>query len=66
MDGDTVFAAATGRAERVADLKDQTEIGLVAATCLARAIARAIYLAEPLPLPGHPPTWRQRFGSSLS
>jgi len=62
MDGDTVFAAATGRAPQPVTLIDQTEIGLAAATCLARAIARAIYEAKPLPHPGALPSWKVKFG----
>ncbi len=62
MDGDTVFAAATGGASRAPSLRDQTEIGLLASNCLARAIARAIYEAEPLPFPGALPSWRMKYG----
>jgi len=62
MDGDTVFAAATGRAAQPFTLRDQTEIGLAAATCLARAIARAIYEAKPLPHPGALPSWKEKYG----
>ncbi len=63
MDGDTVFAAATGRVLRRPSLRDQTKIGLLAANCLARAIARAIFEADPLPFQGTPPSWRQKFRS---
>ncbi len=61
MDGDTVFAAATGEARQVPNLRDKTEIGLYAADCLARAIARAVYEALPLPFPGALPSWRGKF-----
>jgi L-aminopeptidase/D-esterase-like protein len=64
MDGDTVFAAATGRTQKRPSLRDQTEIGLVAANCLARAIARAIFEAEPLPFKDALPSWRRKFGQS--
>jgi L-aminopeptidase/D-esterase-like protein len=60
MDGDTVFAAATGAAPQVPTLRDMTEIGQTAADCLARAIARAVYEATPLPFPGAQPSWRGR------
>jgi D-aminopeptidase len=63
LDGDTVFAAATARAARAPSAFDHVEIGTLAADCLARAIARAIYEAEPLPFPGAQPSWRDRFGS---
>jgi D-aminopeptidase len=61
MDGDLVFAAATGRATQEAGLADQVEIGALAADCLARAIARAIYSAEGVSGTGVRPSWRQRF-----
>jgi D-aminopeptidase len=63
MDGDTVFAAATARAGRTADVLALTAIGAAAADCLARAVARAVYEAKPLPFPGALPGWRQKFGS---
>jgi D-aminopeptidase len=46
MDGDLVFAASTG-ARALTDPADITWLGHAAATCLARAIARAVYLARP-------------------
>ncbi len=61
-DGDTVFAGATGRSERTADIFALTRIGAAAADCLARAIARAVYEASPLPFKGALPSWRQKFG----
>ncbi len=62
MDGDLVFAAATGRSARPADLRGLTAIGNVAAGCLARAIARAVYEATALPFPGALSAYRDRFG----
>jgi L-aminopeptidase/D-esterase-like protein len=64
MDGDTVFSVSTGarpiRAGHAASL-DLMWIGHLAALCLSRAIARAIYHATPAP--GDPkPTWGKRFG----
>ncbi|PNG24973.1 P1 family peptidase [Methylocella silvestris] len=64
MDGDTVFSAATGLAPKPATLTDKIEIGALAADCLARAIARAIYEARALPFAASPPDWRKRFGNS--
>ncbi|MDH7799817.1 MULTISPECIES: P1 family peptidase [unclassified Beijerinckia] len=62
MDGDLIFAAATGRAPKVPDARDHIEIGQAAADCLARAIARAIFAAAPSPkIPGVKPSWRERF-----
>jgi D-aminopeptidase len=60
MDNDVVFAAATARASVVADLRDLTEIGMLAAECVARAVARGVYEASPLAVPDGKPTWRQR------
>lgn len=62
LDGDTVFAAATARAETAPLPFDHVEIGLLAADCLARAIARGVYAADALPFTGALPSWRQRFG----
>jgi D-aminopeptidase len=60
MDNDVVFAAATARANVAADLRDLTEIGMLAAECVARAVARGIYEASPLAIPDEQPTWKQR------
>ncbi|HUO55396.1 MAG TPA: P1 family peptidase [Rhodoblastus sp.] len=62
MDGDVVFAAGTGRAGRGPDVIALTKIGAVAADCLARAVARAVYQATPLPFAGALPSWRAKFG----
>ena len=63
MDGDAVFAAATGEKALSLPILDLTEIGLAAADCLARAIARGVYEATALPFPGALPAWKDRFGS---
>jgi D-aminopeptidase len=63
MDGDIVFAATTSRAIATPDLRDLAEIGMLAAECLARAIARGIYEATPKPHATIPPCWRERYGS---
>ncbi|MCI0465678.1 MAG: P1 family peptidase, partial [Beijerinckiaceae bacterium] len=65
FDGDTIFAAATGTAASPPSLRDRIEIGLSAGDCLARAIARAVYEAEALPLPGALPSWKARYRPSL-
>lgn len=61
-DGDTVFAAATGKAGRGGDPPVLTELGTVAADCLARAVARGVYEATALPFPGAVPDWKTKFG----
>lgn len=61
-DGDTVFAAATGKKPLKDEAPDFIEIGALAADCLARAIARGIYEATALPFAGALPAWRDRFG----
>jgi L-aminopeptidase/D-esterase-like protein len=60
LDGDTIFAAATGIAKTLPTVSDRIEIGLSAADCLSRAIARAIYEADALPFPGALPSWKDR------
>ncbi|WP_103334311.1 P1 family peptidase [Pseudotabrizicola formosa] len=45
LDGDLVFAAATGARALTDPLTDTFQLGHAAATCLARAIARAVFSA---------------------
>ena len=61
-DGDTVFAVSTGRAGPAGDPPLLTELGAVAADCLARAVARGVYEATALPFAGAVPDWKTRFG----
>jgi D-aminopeptidase len=61
-DGDVVFAAATARAALTPDIRDLAEIGTLAAECLARAIARGVYEATPLPFKGAMPSWKGKYG----
>jgi L-aminopeptidase/D-esterase-like protein len=63
LDGDTVFAAATGKRPLKAPVSEVIEIGAIAANVLARAVARAVYEATALPYPGALPAWRDRFGT---
>lgn len=65
-DGDIVFAASTRRAQRAPTLRDLTEVGLLAAECLARAIARGVFEATALPFPEAKPSWRQKYGRKES
>lgn len=61
LDGDLVFALSTGQRKLDRALEDMVQIGAAAASCLARAIARGIYYAEPAE--GDPvATWKDRFG----
>lgn len=64
LDGDTVFASATGERPLRDGVRDLTGIGATAADCLARAIARGVHAATALPFPGALPAWRDRFGVS--
>jgi D-aminopeptidase len=61
-DGDVVFAAATARSALTPDLRDLAEIGTLAAECLARAIARGVYEATPLPFKGAMASWKGKWG----
>lgn len=47
MDGDLIFAASTGAREMESPLVDTLLLGHAAATCMARAIARAVFAATP-------------------
>jgi L-aminopeptidase/D-esterase-like protein len=61
LDGDVVFAAATGQ-KPVDPLHGLTELGMVAANAVTRAIARGVYEATALPFANSLPAWRDRFG----
>jgi L-aminopeptidase/D-esterase-like protein len=63
LDGDVVFAVATGHKPTVDPLHGLSELGTAAANVLARAVARAVYGAKALPFPGALPSWQDRFGS---
>jgi L-aminopeptidase/D-esterase-like protein len=62
LDGDVVFAAATGK-KAVDPLFGLTELGMVAANTVARAIARGVHAATALPFLGALPAWGDRFGA---
>jgi L-aminopeptidase/D-esterase-like protein len=62
LDGDTVFAAATGAKPLRDPVLSLTEIGATAANVLARAIARGVYEARALPFAGAKPGWKDKFG----
>jgi D-aminopeptidase len=59
LDGDIVFAAATGE-KPIDPLVGLTELGMIAGNVIARAIARGVYEATALPFPGALPAFRDR------
>ena len=63
MDGDLVFAAATGTTPLEAPEAVLLRLGNAAALCLARAIARGVYHATPA-TGDLQPTWAARFSST--
>ncbi|ALK10019.1 P1 family peptidase [Blastochloris viridis] len=63
LDGDTVFAAATGRRALSDPVYGLARLGSAAALALARASARAVFAATALPFEGALPAWRDRFGA---
>ena len=62
LDGDVVFAASTGAKQLPDPVFALSELGMLAANVLARAIARGVYEATALPFPKALPSWRDRFG----
>ncbi len=62
LDGDIVFAAATGYEPLQDPVMGLNELAIAAADCLARAIVRGVYEARALPYPGSLPAWKDRFG----
>lgn len=65
LDGDIVFAVATGRVALDDPVGDLARIGAAAADALARAIAIGVYEAVRLPC-FERPGWKERFGASFS
>lgn len=61
LDGDLVFGVATGERPITDPVADQYILGHAAACCLARAIARGVYLAQPTP-GDLMPAWSAKFG----
>lgn len=64
LDGDLVFAAATGTKPLADPVFALAELGVLAADVLARAIARAVYEATALRFPGALASWKDRFGGT--
>jgi L-aminopeptidase/D-esterase-like protein len=63
LDGDVVFTAAAGDKPLADPVYGLSEIGSLAVTVLARAIARGVYEATALLFPGALPSWKDKFGS---
>lgn len=61
LDGDMVFAVAMGDRPLPDPVFPLSELGMVAANVLARAIARGVYEATALPFPGALPGWKDKF-----
>ncbi len=62
MDGDTIFAAATGRVPLGDAAVALAQLGHAAASVFARAIARGVFAATRLPQEGAQRTWHDAFG----
>ncbi|MGE3150240.1 MAG: P1 family peptidase [Pseudorhodoplanes sp.] len=62
LDGDVVFAVATGRKALPDPVYGLSALGAVAANTVARAIARGVYEAKALPFADALPSWKDRFG----
>src|SRR4051795_5674289 len=60
VDGDIVFAAATGKRPLADPIYAFAELGALAADVLARAIARGVYEAAALAVPGALPRWKEK------
>lgn len=60
LDGDLVFAAATGARALPDPVWDGLRLGHAAAACLARAVARGVQAAAP---GAHLPSWQDRFST---
>jgi len=65
LDGDTMFAAATCRRPLAEPMRALTELGHAATLAVARAIARGVFEATALKVPGAQPAWRERFATLL-
>jgi L-aminopeptidase/D-esterase-like protein len=59
FDGDSVFVLSTGKCELLDPVVGVSKLGMLAADCVARAIARGIYQAESL---GDVDSYRDRYG----
>jgi D-aminopeptidase len=62
LDGDIVFTSAMGNKALPDPVFSLSELGMLAANVLARAIARGVYEAVALPFPDSLPSWKDKFG----
>jgi len=62
-DGDTVFALSTGQRALEDPEANLARLGMLAADCLARAVARAVFEAESL---GGVPCYRERYAEDIA
>ena len=62
LDGDIVFAAATGKQPLAIPVHGLAALGSLATVTVARAIARGVYEATALPFAGAPASWKDKFG----
>lgn len=62
LDGDIVFAVSTGMTPAPDPIAGLARLGAAAADVLARAVARGVYAASPIPAGwAGPPAWAERF-----
>ncbi len=61
LDGDTIFAAATGVRPLGDVVMELTALGFAATTVMARAIGRGVFAATALPVTDAQPAWHDRF-----
>jgi L-aminopeptidase/D-esterase-like protein len=62
LDGDVLFAASTGHRPLADPIVGLTHLGTLAANVVARAIARGVFEATALGVPGALPSWKDQFG----
>lgn len=60
LDGDLVFGVSTGNGPPERDVARRTDLGIAAAECMARAVARGVYAARSEP-GDTVPAWSERF-----
>lgn len=62
LDGDTIFAAATGWRSIADPVAEVTELGYAATLAMARAVGRGVFEATALAVAAAQPSWRALFG----